>query len=470
MKRMKLSLFVLATLLALFLVTQNAALPGRVNAASPAKRYVAAYHGNPDDVADAVAAAGGVLVANHHQIGIVIADSDDPGFAAAVAANPGFDNVTEDVEVQWLPPVESALADEQLSSAPDPVAAASPFGASFLSLQWNIFVTQTNQAWNITQGSAAVKVAVLDTGICAHHIDTSGKVDVAESASFVSDTGPCGTGLPAPNCPTCPAWEDYQFHGTHVAATISSNNLGTAGIAPNVRLRAIKVLRCTGSGPFSAIINGIMYATLTGNDVINMSLGAVFPKNGGAGPGSLGQLVAAVNKAVNFAQTQGVLVVSAAGNNGIDLDQDGNLTSVPCQSGSGMCVGATTRNDALATYSNHGVSGPQITAPGGGDPVAPFPATSANRFILGPCSRHSVLIPVCTSGSFRYLFVAGTSQATPHVSGAAALVDSVAPAGPGSYRSSQLRARLLQGADDLGKPGTDNIYSRGRLNTRAAVQ
>jgi subtilisin family serine protease len=125
----------------------------------------------------------------------------------------------------------------------------------------------------------------------------------------------------------------------------------------------VKVLNCAGSGAFSWVIAGILHAVNTGNDVINMSLGAVFPKNATGG----GQLVAALNKAVNYAQTQGVLVVSAAGNSAIDLDKDGNLAAVPCQSGSGMCVGATARGDALSSFSNHGLSGPQITAPGGGN-------------------------------------------------------------------------------------------------------
>jgi subtilisin family serine protease len=304
-----------------------------------------------------------------------------------------------------------------------------------------------------------VKVAVLDTGICAHHIDMAGKVDAAQSASFVPPAFDC------PPCAGCPPWEDQHLHGTHAAGIISTNNIGTAGVAPGIRLRAVKVLNCLGAGMFSWVIQGLMHAADTGNDVINISLAARFPKNlAGAGP-----LVGALNKAVNYANSKGVLVVSAAGNAAADLDKDRNWTVVPCQSGAGVCVGATTNLDALATYSNHGLSGPQLTAPGGGSPWAPPPPDPFGALILAPCSRHSLLIPICQAGNF-YLLALGTSMAAPHVAGAAALVDSVALGGPGSAGAGELKTKLQQTADDLGRRGADNIYSHGRLNTLSAVQ
>jgi len=266
-------------------------------------------------------------------------------------------------------------------------------------------------------------------------------------------------------CTGCPAWEDQNFHGTHVAGIISTNNIGTAGVAPGIRLRAVKVLNCQGGGMFSWLIQGLMFAADTGNDVINMSLGAYFPKNlAGAGP-----LVGALNKAVNYANSKGVLVVSAAGNSAIDLDKDGNRTAVPCQSGAGLCVGATTNLDVLADYSNHGLSGPQLTAPGGGSPWAPPPPFPFGAVILAPCSRHSLVIPICQTGDF-YLLAAGTSMAAPHVAGAAALADSVAAGGPGSAGAGELKTKLQRTADDLGRPGADSVYSHGRLNTLGAVQ
>lgn len=458
------ALLLLLLLPAVLLLCGSPVSVPKAAAAGNTVRYISDYRGDPDAAVDAVAASGGTLVAIYSQIGILVAESGNPGFAAALGARPNFNYVEEDQIVQWVPPSGVEVSDFTLDNVGDPVTAGPPGSAAFLSRQWNLFTTQTNLAWNVTLGSVDVKVAILDTGICTHHPEMAGKLDAAQSASFVPAANECPDTV-APACApgACPAWEDRNFHGTHVASIVSSNNLGTASIAPNVRLRAVKVLNCQGSGAFSWVIAGIIYATNSGNDVINMSLGASGTKEGA------GHLIDALNKAVNYAETQGVLVVSAAGNEGIDLDHSGNITSIPCQSGSGLCVAATTRNDSLATFSNHGVSAALISAPGGGNPVAPFPAENDNRFILGPCGRHSTVVPVCGTSNF-YVFVQGTGQATAHVSGAAALVDSVSPGGPGFRRASQLRDALLQNVDDLGPYGTDNIYGRGRLNVFRAVQ
>ena len=161
-----------------------------------------------------------------------------------------------------------------------------------------------------------------------------------------------------------------------------------------------------------------------------------------------------------------MLVVSAAGNNAADLQHDGVNVSIPCQSGSGLCVGATGFTDELASYSNHGPDGPQMVAPGGDfDPVNdPF----TFGFILAACSPHNVKAGF-PCGPADYLIADGTSFSAPLTSGAAALVDSVAPKGPGTGKPGQIRQTLIDTADDLGDPGTDNLYSQGRLNTANAV-
>ena len=209
-------------------------------------------------------------------------------------------------------------------------------------------------------------MAVIDGGIYGTHPDLAANIDAAHSTSFVPGQ--------AWNTDTGTFW-----HGTHVAGIIAAldNATGVVGIAPDATIVGVKALH-NGSGDFGWVISAILYAATPiaqgggGADIINMSLGAVFAKNEeGAGP-----LVAALNKAVNYADRFGVLVVSAAGNEAIDLDHSGNLISVPAQSGSGIAVAATgpvgwayDGNAAdfsrLASYSNYGTSAIHVSAPGG---------------------------------------------------------------------------------------------------------
>src|SRR5205814_6884130 len=129
-------------------------------------------------------------------------------------------------------------------------------------------------------------VAILDTGLDPDHIDQNGTViDQASSIAFT----------PSTNGP--PTWADDHFHGTHVGGIVTTNNIGTAGVAPNVTLIAVKVLNAAGNGSFSDIIAGLIWAATVHADVANMSLGAFFPKNGQLGTS---QLAAALNRAVNY--------------------------------------------------------------------------------------------------------------------------------------------------------------------------
>jgi subtilisin family serine protease len=460
-------------LVVVLLGTAAAATRAQVSMTPISNRYLGLYQGSAEAAARAVRAAGGTVVFNHDGAGLIVAACDAPDFAASLSASPGFIDVMHDQQVQWDLGQTAAVSGSVLQGAPAAQAATatvnanlvqSPFDAFLLPIQWNIFRTQTDQAWLITQGSPTIKVAVVDTGICAHQQDLIGKVDTAFSTSFV----PPALEVPDtvnPACVGCPPWEDRHGHGTHVASIISSNNFGVAGIAPQVRLRAVKALNATGIGLISWELLGVIYAADTGNDVINCSFG------GGLHKSDLAKLrnpsLDFFNRAVNYAQSRGALVVAGSANDGIDLDHDGDLVVIPCQSGAGMCVGGTTFTDALSSFSNHGVSAVNIVAPAGGLPVDPFTPTLFNVLIIGACSAHSVNAPVCAPGDF-YALAAGTSLATPMVSGAAALLAGLDPSLHGQPQ--RLKEALTNTADDLGAPGADNIFSRGRLNTLRAVQ
>ncbi|MBO0801347.1 MAG: S8 family serine peptidase, partial [Blastocatellia bacterium] len=220
-----------------------------------------------------------------------------------------------------------------------------------------------------------------------------------------------------------------------------------------------------------------------GADIINMSLGATFPKGGGnTGAGSL---IAALNKAVNFAG-QYSLVVSSAGNDGLDLDHSGNIISVPAQSGSGIAISATapvgyavgypngaTNYSRLASYSNFGNSAIWVGAPGGDSAFTPTDQncsipTVPTGSVVEPCYIFDFVLSTsrgADSSTTSYAFAAGTSMAAPAASAVAALIKQRFP----NISIGELKNRLAQTADDDGKSGHDPAYGRGFVNARRAV-
>jgi subtilisin family serine protease len=422
----------------------------------PTNSYLLRTNGAAD-LAAQVSAAGGTLVYQFPEIGYAAATSNDPGFAARLKQNSSaVQAVDQDMEVQWVPSAQQANLQTVGSSASQ--SSLAPASAFFYACQWNLKQIDAPGAWAKGYlGSPGVKVAVLDTGTDPSHVDLQGKIDVPNSISALTPgTSPCG------------AFDtntifDLNFHGTFLSGLITSNNSGMAGVAPNTQVVAVKVLNCSGSGRFTDVIRGILYASsLPDVDVINMSLTAGVPKQSTAA----GILNSALAKAVNYAGSQGKLVVSASGNAGVDMDHDANLAWLPAQSGSGLGIYATSITDGLALYSNHGTSGTWVGAPGGDFPntAAPLPGCPINPalqgLMLSTCSSF-----VCGANNL-YVVGDGTSFATPTVAGVAALVD--AKHG-GALDAAQLKAILSQTADDLGATGTDNLFSHGRVNANHAV-
>ncbi len=441
-------------------------LAGSLMAQEPTDLYLIETRGQmPDDLAQMVAAAGGTLYRAHPEINLAVARSSDPSFGEIMESYPEVVGCTRDVIVQWVPRPDG-LEVESAPAAPGTAGhVVPPTSAFFYPCQWNMSQANGPGAWSMGEFGQGVKVAVLDSGTDPTHSDLVGRIDVANSASFLSSPTICDLFVPDVS-----TFFDFDFHGTLVSGVVAANGFGVTGIAPDATVVGVKVLSCLGSGSFADVIAGILYAsTVPGVEVINMSLGAYFPKNlPGAGP-----LVAALNKAVNFAGSQGVLVVSSAGNNGADLDKDGNFTSVPAQSGSGISAWAGDIDGNLAGYSNHGLSGALVGAGGGdstpGSPQIPLPGCVLPAFgqdgIVSVCSTFSLFFGC---GSSSYLFNGtGTSFSAPLVSGVAALVDGKHG---GSKNAGQLKTILKNTADDLGKKGADSLFSKGRVNAGNAVQ
>ncbi len=437
-----------------------------VVAQTPANQYLIELAGKgPKDLEGAIEAAGGRLVHDLSGIGAVSAVSEDEAFADILAGVGGFKSITRDYQVQWLP---SATDVEEMGG---PVVgeghATDPNLAFFRPCQWNLDQINAAGAWAQGEFGAGTTVAVLDTGVSGDplwgggaHVDMQGQV--VGNVTMLSSPSICDTVVPDMATPL-----DFRFHGTFVAGQIAARGFGIAGVAPDAKIYGVKVLNCLGSGTFGDLIAGILHAANTPFvDVINMSLGAYFPKNlPGAGP-----LVAAMDKAVNYAQAvKGKLVVSAAGNSGANLDHDSNFVAVPAQSGSGVSAWAGDFFGGLASYSNHGVSGTDVGAGGGdGTPGVFIPAcalpVSGHDGIVSVCSVDSIFFG-CGFGSFLF-GGSGTSFAAPVVAGVGALAKGKNP----SKNGNQLKATLKNTADDLGKKGADNLFSKGRVNANKAVQ
>jgi len=275
----------------------------------------------------------------------------------------------------------------------------------YWSTQWGPQRIEAEWAWNITMGDPSVLVAVVDTGIYYTHQDLSANYVPLGYDWVNNDNDPF----------------DDHGHGTHVSGTIAAvinNGVGIAGLA-QVRIMAEKVLDSGGGGYWDWIANGIIHAVDQGADIISMSLG-------GYGDSEL------LHDAVRYAYNSGVLVVAAAGNDNT------NMKLYPAGYDEVVAVAATDQWDNKAWFSNWG-DWIELAAPG---------------------------VDIYSTVPWGYTSASGTSMATPHVSGVAALIWSRFPVKTRDW----VRLWLRYSADDLGDPGFDVYYGYGRINARKSVE
>jgi serine protease len=292
-----------------------------------------------------------------------------------------------------------------LTLALAPTAAAQTNDTHF-GLQWGLQQINAPEAW-VTSTGAAQTIAIVDSGVDLNHPDLASKI--AGGITFTGcATNPngCGNG----DWKSAPSAGPPSPHGTHVAgiaAAVTNNAAGVAGTAPDARLLAVKVLTDDG-GSFEEIAAGIRWSTDHGADVINMSLGAL--------PGVQALVITGVitdvKDAIAYARSKGVVVVAAAGND------TASICGTPAFDDGALCVTATDPNEVRSWYSNFGVKpgNDVVAAPGGAgtidcrdDVISSVPGGAE-----GFCST--------SEGTPGYDFYAGTSMATPHVSGVAALL------------------------------------------------
>lgn len=296
---------------------------------------------------------------------------------------------------------------------------------------------QVEKAWEIASGSGVI-VAVVDTGV-AYEDYQQGLKRYCKAPDFNQT---CFVeGWDFVNNDSHP--NDDNNHGTHVAGTIAqstNNNLGVAGIAWKSCLMPLKALDKTGTGTYANIASAIRWAADHQAKVINLSLGGTADSQ-------------TLKDAVVYAYQKGVTIVAACGN-----ENKANCLYPAAYDDYVIAVGATQYDETKAPYSNYGPS-LDLVAPGGnlsvdqnndgyGDGILQQTFESSNK--------------VC---NFGYYFFQGTSMATPHVAGVAALLISAGKANT----PEEVRNILQQTAEDKGAPGRDDIYGWGLVNAAAAL-
>ncbi len=348
-----------------------------------------------------------------------------------------------DVEL-WRVPVGEELTTIARLNARRDVAYAevngitTVFGApddTYYGYQWAHSKIGSPAAWDVSTGSSAFTIAIIDTGIDETHPDLASKI-VAGYDFVDNDSNP----------------HDTNGHGTHVAgiaAALTNNARGVAGMDWYARIMPIRVLGYTGSGYTSDITAGILWAANHGADVINLSLGGKTYSQ-------------AMQDAINAAHAARVLVVAAMGNCRYASSSCGttpNPTSYPAAMTNVFAVAATASDDLYANYSQFG-SHCDIAAPGGemsyyGDPGG----------ILSTMPSYSVYLTTVEGFGQNYDRLQGTSMAAPLVSGLAALVWSENPA----MSPDQVQAIIEDTAVERGTPGWDVDHGHGRINAAAAM-
>ncbi|MFE6780384.1 S8 family serine peptidase [Streptomyces sp. NPDC057702] len=435
-------------------------------AAGPALSYV--VNTTPDKatvnrVKKEIAKAGGDIVASYQKIGVVVAHASTPDFAQRIRAVSGVQSAGSTRTSPLTPATTTEVGKPEKIKVPRATAASEAKALAkgqepLEPLQWDLPAIKADQAAKVNPGSRKVTVAVIDTGVDDTHPDLAPNFNRKASANCANGVLDTSKGAWRPYNP------DEDYHGTHVAGSVAAarNGVGVAGTAPGVQVSAIKVSdQKTGLFYAENVVCAFVFAGDQGVEVTNNSYYVdpwMFNCKNDADQRAI---LDAVGRAAKYAQDKGAVNVASAGNSNFDLgaksikdtsspndsqaverDIDpATCLDAPTQLPGVVTVSATGVNSLKSYYSNYGLN-PSVAA---GQIDVAGPGGDRNQVPELP-AKDGRILSTLPGGDYGYL--QGTSMASPHVAGVAALVRSAHP----NSSPQEVQWLLKQQADNPGCP------------------
>lgn len=412
-------------------------------------------HRTIESVEKAISAAGGTVVIAYEKIGVIVVHSANPDFGKRIRAVRGVQSAgatrtapltaagtTDEGAAQMLSAAEASKVSKTAAAGEEPLEAD----------QWDLRAIGADKAARTNPGSKSVTVAVIDVGVDDTHPDIAPNFSPSQSAN-------CVGGKPDT---TYGAWRPVDadhYHGTHVAGEIAAarNGIGVAGVAPGVKVSGITVAEPDASQLFypESVVCAFVFAADHGVEITNNSYYVDPWLYNCLDDPDQRAIVDAVNRAQLYAQKKGTLNVAAAGNSNDDLDSNAlvdasspdDSTAVTRTVDPHKCFDVPTQLPGVVTVASTGVTGAKSYFSSYGKGVIDVAAPGGDKYQIPDTPSKNGRI-LSTMPNNQYGFLQGTSMATPHVAGVAALLKSKYPwASP-----AQLQALLKAEADNPGCP------------------